>query len=347
MAQVSREQARKEEKMASRISLAIIALAAVVASGFFVSNTVKEDRYNKLVANVTEGSVVLPSGMYIPKDTNLENTVVAMIESPEYSKKEKKEIIEIMALQGIDTTVMVETYNNVTKGKLKVETVEKEEPKVDYNDGINDEYEYLTSTPVINFLESIGVPTDELVAENKEDKSESGLNMLGGKSAKSYRNLYEAEKAFGTRLGLFFYVGCLKNYEMVAAYTVGDEFLQCVYAVNQDGTGLRDGQDIESSDINTLTVKLSMTKKVDELKQVYNDYELYSSEELETVNKFTVDFYGTAEKINMIAFDMDNGRSYIIHTANGINIETARALVYELDDGLTYVNDIVYEEPTY
>lgn len=343
MTQEQKLDTKRQEKMASRISIAIIALAAILGTGFFVHNTIKEDKYNTLIQSAPENTVVLPSGNTLPIDDNLEKTVISMIKSEDYSRKEKKQIIELMALQGVDTTNIVATYNSVVKGK-DIKIPEDSTKVDDNNDGINDNYEILEKTPVINFLETNGLVTDEIEVV---DRGESGLNMLGGKSARSYKNLYEAEKAFGTRLGLFFYVGSLTNYEMVAAYTVGDEFLQCVYAINQDGTAITEDQDIESSDINTLTVKLSMTKESDELMKVYKEYDLYSIEKLATVDDFNVNFYGDEEKINMITLDMTNGRSYVIHTANGIPIEIARALVYELDDGITYVDDIVYEEPTY
>lgn len=354
--ELSRKEKTKQDKMASLISVGLLGLSIVIGAVFFVNNTNKNHRLETLLENVQEGYVVLPSGASHPKNESLVAHVIKEIESDKNTKKQKKELIELMAIQGIDTTEMVEAYNSVYNTGLKASNTDKDEDKAEAEvstekvdndgDGINDLFEIKNETPVLNFLRTEGIVTDDTL--ETVDRGESGINMIGGKSAKSYRNLYEAEKAFGTRLGMFFYSTTLVNHEMVAAYTVGDEFLQCVYAVNRDGSPIIEGQDIEESDINTLTVKLSMTKETDELRKVYKDYELQFEQEISTVEPTDTYFYGASEdQIHMICLDMDNGRSYVIHSANGIDAVTARCLVHELIDNLQYVDDIVYEEPTY
>lgn len=336
----------KEDVLALRISVGIIILSVIIGATALVKNTLYDNEIQTLIDNTPDEMVVLPSGVQYLRDDSLNKTILNIVKSNDYSKKEKREIIEVLALQGIDTTDFVEAYNTLDwLGMSKPETVET--ANKDKNSNINEDYEIKDKTPVINFLESSGL-VSEVERLDVEDRGETGLNMLGGKSAKSYKNLYEAEKGFGTRLGLFFNVTALPNYEMVAAYTIGDEFLQCVYAINRDGTALRDGQDIEESEINTLTVKLSMTKTSSELKKVYKDYELLFTEEMSDVEPTMVDFYGSDENtINMICLDMENGRSYCIHCANGIEKTQAMSLVLELIDNIQIVDLIVYEEPDY
>ena len=348
---LSKKDKLKQDKIAGIVSISILALALVIGSIYFVNKTLDEKRISDLIATAPENCVVFPSGVSYPKNETLESIVIKMISSDDYTKKEKKEIIEIMAIQGIDTTNFVEAYNSVVKGlDISVpETISKYE-QYDAVDGINDNFEIKNETPVIDFLKSEGLLTDDIEVI---DRGETGMTMLGGKSATSYRNLYEAEKGFGTRLGLFLYSTSLENYEMVNAYTVGDEFLQCVYAVNRDGSKLTAVQDIEASEINTLTVKLSMNKESDELKEVYKEYNLIYTDTMTDIEPTKVDFYGEdAENrenaiIHMMCMDMDNGRSYVIHTANGIDNVTARSLIHELITNLQYVDDIVYEEPEY
>jgi hypothetical protein len=356
----------KQEVIASIASIVIIVLAIVIGIVAAIRKEIYNTKIENLLAKVedTDDLVVLPNEIYLVNGDNLDSTVVGMIQSDEYTTKEKRQMIELLAMQGVDTTNMVIAYNEIVTGKKMEVPESSEEESSEESEESSDESEYdeielaeadessevdeSKKQDIINFLDSSGLTTS--VDSESTDTNDSGISLLGAKTAISYQNLYQAEKGFGARLGLLFTVDALENYEMVSAYTVSDEFLQCVYAVNQDGTALRDDEDIEEEEINTLTVKLSLTEKTDELKTVYNDYDLQFTKAMISENEteeVEVYFYGTDKTtINLICLDMNSGRSYCIHTANGISDAVADNLVQELLDTLDYINEIQYNEET-
>ena len=263
----------REKNIAAIISLGIMAVIIAIYIGVTFTNAYNNAKLNNLIENVPDGCVLMPSGVLLTREEDIEMYTVNSLKSEDLSKKEKETIIKYLSLQDIDTS----RYQAYLDGDL--DALEKPKETLVENEDTN-------SNKYTDLLVNNGIINDA----KDNNKSESSLNMINGKPAISYRNLHEAEQGFGMSLGLYHYCDSLENYEMVNAYTVGTDFLQCVYAINIDGTPIQEGQDIEESEIKTITIKLSTNMEIQDMISVYNEYETQDIESLDDTDicKFSI-----------------------------------------------------------
>lgn len=316
---------RKDKVKAAVIAFVLLMVILIGSTAYYIDSILRDYAEEQLFENVDDGNVVLPSGEQLVNDGSLRGYIENYMDSPYLTRKEKEKILEYLKKQDIDTAYY-EAYLD------------------------NKEDEYVTSTEAIasNDTESIDdTESDEykdfLVDNGYADKddevttSDSGLKMINGKSAVSYSNLHDAEVAFGMRLGLYTYVDSLENYEMISAYTVETEFLQCVYAINQDGSKLTEGEDIENADISTITVKLSSTLSAEDLISVYTKYK---EQFTQTLDNTKIYYTGDSEDdIKLIYCERPDGRNYSIRCADGLKKTTSESLVNELFANLIQIEN--------
>lgn len=307
---------KNENRIASIISI-MLTLGLCLSVSIIIIN-IKADDYNNKhrYDNVDDGSILMPNGVMYPEDSELLKSIISnTLTSETATRKEKKELEKYLTEQDYDFSfINVDTEND--------NELTKEE---------QDKY--------VEFLKAQGIIGDEYDIESEEN----GLSTINGRKAISYKTLHEAEASFGENLGLYTYIDCLENYEMINAYTVGEDFLQCVYAINQDGTMITENQDIEQSKIKTITVKLSKSLKSDELIEVYSDNN-YVEVDTITQEGVNVKLLSRTDKdseeslINLAYFDREDNRSYAIHCADGIEEWQIKEIINELFNNLYIEN---------
>lgn len=323
---------RKEKVRAGIIAFVMMLCFISISIGWFANRTIKEYREEHMFDNLDDGIVMLPDGTkYDSTDGTFKTFIENYLDSPILKSKDKKKIIEYLNKQGIDTKYYIAYLNGEEYDEPEYESIETLANTDNTNtDNSTKTEEYVLAEEYKDFLVSEGFVSEDADVQ----KSESGLSMLNGRTAMSYPNLHQAETAFGERLGLYFTCDSLKNYEMVGAYTVETEFLQCVYAVNQDGSAIREGEDIESEAVTTLTVKLSKSVNAKQLIKVYDDYTEVRTEELDDT---VIHYCGDGDNITLVFCDRPDGRAYSIHSVQGIDIKVAQSLVNELFSNLILI----------
>lgn len=331
LTRVKKQKEIKEKELASIIAFILFFGGIVLGVGIYSINYYNDYVEELRMANVEEGMFYLPGEVYV-HESEIETYLSGLIDGNSYPLEYKLEIMEYLHKQDYEK---VDDYMNIINELYNTTYVIDDNTDIVLNMTNKDNLGTINGnlatkeqiSDTVEFLKSEGLLDSEFeLSESTE--TDGGITGINTKEAISYRNLHEAEVGYGTKLGLYMYVDALKNYEMINAYTIGEEFMQCVYAINQDGTKITKESLADEKNIRTITVKLSTTKKSDELKKVYKEYPTLKS--LPT-NYGTIQFCGNElDLVNLIYVDRNDGRTYVIHTADGIDMTTSTNLVGEL-----------------
>ena len=327
----------EEARLANIIAVALIVVIVIgIAMVTPISNAItnmKEKKLQQKFDYAYENSALyLPDGYYLKLDDSTENYLANLLSDNSKTDKYKEELLDYLEKQNYSIANLTAYVENTGKSDDNVvdtndlnsaddtETTESaNENKVQVVDDNGNVVEVDEATQ--NLVNSI----DEAIKNGTDNEISSTTNT---KKAKSYKTLADAESAFGSNLGLYTYVDALENYEMISAYIIEDEFMQCVYAKNQDGTKITDDEDIETADITSIAVKYSKTVKSEELIKVYKEYDVTYDK---SYNGNVVHFGGSeVGKVNIAYMDLNNGRNYTIHSADPLDSSVMENVVGEL-----------------
>lgn len=329
----------KERELASLIAFVLVFGGLLLGVGIYSINYYNKTLEEQMIASVEDGYYYLPGHQFIA-DEDIDNAVDYMVESNEYPLDYKLKVMEYLHKQDYDK---VDTYINKINEMYKVQYVVDDKTNVAINmtnanlgtiNGSLATTQQIVDT--VDFLKAEGVLKEDFELDNTTN-TEGGITGINTKKAISYKNLHEAEVAYGKKLGLYMYVDALKNYEMINAFIIDDTFMQCVYAVNLDGSKITE-KDLENvENIRTLTVKMSTLTDSADLKSVYKNYPILKSEKSEFG---TIQYCGTdLDIVNLVHVDMPDKRSYVIHSADGIDINVAQNLMRELYGNLEQIKN--------
>lgn len=333
-----REKERKEKELASLIAFVIFFGGLILGVGVYSVNYYNSYLEEQMIASVEDGYIYLPNHQFITAD-DAESTLDNILLENTYPLEYKLEVLEYLHKQ--DYTKVDDYIKKVNELHGTTFVIDdKTNVVLDMtNNNLSSINGNLATTQqvvdTVDFLKSEGVLNEDFELEDSTN-TDSGMTGINTKKAVSYRNLNEAEVAYGTKLGLYMYVDALENYEMINAYIIDDSFLQCVYAINQDGTKIKE-EDIQNPDkIRTLTVKMSTLETSENLRSVYKTYPTLKSEQSDFG---TIQYCGNElDLVNLIYVDRSDKRSYVIHSADGIDMLTAQKLVRELYGNLELIN---------
>ena len=334
-----KEKSIRERELASLIAFVLFFGGIILGIGIYSIKYYNTYLEEQMIANVEDGYYYLPGHEFVTDD-NIDDYMSVVMHSNEYPLSFKLEVLEYLHKQDYEN---VNEYINVINKLYGTKYVmdDKTDIVVNMNNAtlgtINGNL--ATTQQVIDtvdFLKSEGLLNKDFEISDSSE-TEGGMTGINAKEAISYSNLAEAEKAYGAKLGLYMYVDALKNYEMINAYIIDNDFMQCVYAINLDGTAVTEESIKNVEDIRTLTVKFSKISKAAELKSVYKNYAILESVK---TDYGTIQYCGSDSNIvNLIYVDRSDMRSYVIHSADGIKLDIAKQTMNELFANLEVINE--------
>lgn len=256
--------------------------------------------------------------------------VISMCSDGTLSEAEREQIIKQHNSNLTPTDSDGDGVNDWIETSDRENTLTKDDVNFNIGLGETEQYEDMFkdddfSDTEKEILEEIGLDPSTVTTEI----TQSGGKIVGNlaKTVKSFKTLADAEEDMGYYLGFHNTIESHPELTLSGIYSIGSgEWYQALF-------------EDETNTINNITVKTSMKTSIEELTAPYNivDFDSISSE---TIYGVEVTFVGNnGNTVNLVYFDVPNGKAYTIYTSVGNEYSLMQDLVVELIGNLQIMDD--------